>query len=136
MFWDMAYSFIKLISNRDGAEWVAKIRDTIEVHEQGTPQFRHGYWRQTFDTPSYQKYFEPPKQKTWSYHIIGTKESAVERASSKSFVAVLPDDKKKEVQDEIRRIVDEGAGKSWIDESQGTFEYPYKVDVVIFYKKV
>ncbi|KAF9564612.1 S-adenosyl-L-methionine-dependent methyltransferase [Agrocybe pediades] len=122
------------LEDRDGAEWVAKIRDLIEVHEQGTPQFRHGYWKQTFDTPSYQKFFEPPQQKTWSYHITGTKESAVDRASSKSFIAVLPDEKKKEVQNEIRKIVDEDTSKVWIDKSQGTFEYPYKVDVVICHK--
>ena len=121
---------------RDGAKWVAQIRDLIETYEQGTPQFRHGYWRQTFDTVSYQKYFQPHEQKTWSYHIQGTRESAVDRASSKSYIAVLPPDEKAAVQDAIRKIVDDdGAGKVWINESEGIFEYPYKVDVVIAHKK-
>jgi hypothetical protein len=120
---------------RDGAKWVAQVRDLIEVHEQGTPQFRHGYWKQTFDTPSYQKHFQPHEHKRWSYHIQGTKESVVDRASSKSYVAVLPADKKAEVQDAIRKIVDEDKEKVWIDEPQGIFEYPYKVDVIIAHKK-
>lgn len=66
--------------------------------------------------------------------IPGSKEGAVDRASSKSYVAVLPDDKKREVQDTIRNIVDEDQHKVWIDESQGVFEYPYKVYVVVSHK--
>ncbi|KAF9476583.1 methyltransferase type 11 [Pholiota conissans] len=77
------------LEDRDGAKWVAQVRDLIEFHEQGTPQFRHNHWRQTFDTPSYQKFFEPHIQKTWSYHIQGTKESVVDRASSKSYIMLV-----------------------------------------------
>ena len=120
---------------RDGAQWVAQVRDLIEEHEQGTPQFRHGYWRATFDTPSYKAHFEAPQEKIWSYVIPGSKEGAVDRASSKSYVAVLPDEKKKEVQDAIRKIVDEDKQKVWIDESQGLFEYPYKAYVVVSQRK-
>ncbi len=84
---------------------------------------------------SYQKYFQPHEQKTWSYHIQGTREGAVDRASSKSYIAVLPQDEKAAVQDAIRKIVDDGAEKVWINKSEGIFEYPYKVDVVIAHKK-
>lgn len=121
---------------RDGAKWVAQVRDLVEIHEKGTPQFRHGYWRQTFDTVSYQKCFQPHEQKSWNYHIQGTRESVVDRASSKSYIAVLPQDKKATVQNAIRKIVDDdGAEKVWINEDEGIFEYPYKVDVVIAHKK-
>lgn len=122
------------MENRDGAKWVAKLRDLIEAFEQGTPQFRHGYWKQTFDTPSYVKNFQPHEYKTWSYHIQGSKEGAVDRACSKSYIAVLPADKKVEVQDAIRKIVDEDTEKAWIDEANGIFEYPYKADVIIAHK--
>jgi len=91
-------------------------------------------WRKTFDTKSYQKEFQPPQEKIWAYHLEGTKDSAVDRASSKSYIAVLPEDKKREVQDEIRRIIDQSE-KVWIDESKGIFEYPYKTWVVIAHKK-
>ncbi|KDR81644.1 hypothetical protein GALMADRAFT_239720 [Galerina marginata CBS 339.88] len=132
---DGAVALIWNLEDRTGAPWVAQVRDLIEVHEQGTPQYRHNYWRQTFDAPSYQRAFQPPQERSWAYTLVGTKESAVDRASSKSYVAILPDDKKKEVQNEIRRIVDSDTTKVWIDKSKGTFEYPYKVDVVICQKK-
>jgi len=124
-----------LSSSRDRAEWVGKIRDLVEVHEKGAPQFRHMRWKKTFDTEAYQRFFEPPKEESWSYHITGSKESAVDRASSKSYIAVLPDNEKKEVQDKIRKIVDEDTSKVWINESEGTFEYPYKSYVVVCHKK-
>ncbi|KAF5330601.1 hypothetical protein D9619_005731 [Psilocybe cf. subviscida] len=128
-------AFIWNLEDRDGAQWVAQLRDLIEEHEQGTPQFRHGYWRATFVTPSYKAHFESPQEENWSYTIAGSKEGAVDRASSKSYVAVLPVDKKKEVQDAIRKIVDEDQQRVWIDKSQGIFEYPYKAYVVIAQKK-
>ncbi|KAF8910963.1 methyltransferase type 11 [Gymnopilus junonius] len=76
-------------------KWAAQIRDLIEVHEQGTPQYRHNYWRQVFETPPYKQSFEPPKEQRWSYYLTGTKDSAVDRALSKnemtvSFYANLP----------------------------------------------
>lgn len=59
----------------------------------------------------------------------------MERALSKSYIAVLQEDKKKEIADEIRRIIDSDSDKVWIDETKGTFEYPYKAHVVICYKE-
>ncbi|KAH9484251.1 putative methyltransferase-like C25B8.10 [Psilocybe cubensis] len=128
-------AFIWNLEDRDGAPWVAKVRDLYELYEQGTPQFRHEKWRATFDTPSYQKAFEPPREKQWTYILQGTKEGVVDRASSKSYIAVLPDTKKKEVQEEIRKIVDADSEKRWIDEPKGIFEYPYKCWVVLAHKK-
>ena len=124
-----------LLFYRDGARWASEVRDVIEVQEQGTPQFRHMYWRQTFDTQSYQREFNPPEENTWTYKLQADKEIVVDRASSKSYVAVLPDDKKAEVQEEIRKIVDQGLDRVWIDETQGLFEYPYKTWAVIAHKK-
>lgn len=92
-------------------------------------------WRQTFDTPSYQREFNPPEEKTWSYKLQASKEIVVDRACSKSYVTILPDDKKTELQEEIRKIVDRGLDRVWIDESKGLFEYPYKTWVVIAHKR-
>jgi len=119
---------------RDRAEWVAKIRDLIEMHERGTPQFRHMLWRKTFDIQAYQNLFQSPEEKTWEYSLEATEQSVVDRALSKSYIAILPDDKKAGAQEEIRKIL-RTSNKVWLNEPEGVFEYPYKAWVVVCHKK-
>lgn len=116
---------------RDGAGWVAQLRDRIERHENGTPQFRLNLWRATFDTPSYKQFFKPQEEEVWSYHLLGTQEIVIDRACSKSYVAVLPDDQKTQVVEDIKAILTKGDGLVWTDSEKGEFEYPYKTWVVI-----
>ncbi|KAH9842602.1 S-adenosyl-L-methionine-dependent methyltransferase [Rhodofomes roseus] len=123
------------LEDRDGAAWVAQLRDRIERHESGTPQFRLNLWRALFSTPSYQSLFQPPEEKTWTYALPGTRDIVVNRALSKSYVAVLPPDEKEKVVQDIDEILRKGEGRKWTDESQGIFEYPYGTLVVILRKK-
>ncbi|KAJ8462808.1 hypothetical protein ONZ45_g17803 [Pleurotus djamor] len=118
------------LEDRDAAKWVAQLRDRIEPHEQGSPQFRLGLWRQVFDTPSYMKFFEPHQEKTWDYTIPTDHSGVVNRAYSKSYIAVLSDDDKASVKQDIEAIVTKGEELKWIDQEVGTFEYPYKVLLV------
>ncbi|TFK76399.1 S-adenosyl-L-methionine-dependent methyltransferase [Pluteus cervinus] len=122
------------LEDRDGAKWVAELRDTYEQHEAGTPQFRKDLWRQTFATPGYLEFFKPPIEKVWTYTLNATVESVVNRVLSKSYVAVLPEEEKLQVQDNVRTIVGRGDGKIWIDEDKGVFEYPYKTWVVLAHR--
>lgn len=121
---------------RDKAQWVAQLRDRIERHEVGTPQFRHNFWRELFKVQSYQKDFESPKEKVWSYSLPTTAEVVVDRACSKSYIAVLTEGEKTSVKEDVKRIVDRGNDKVWVDEDQGVFEYPYRTFVVIANLKV
>ncbi|KZT67756.1 S-adenosyl-L-methionine-dependent methyltransferase [Daedalea quercina L-15889] len=123
------------LEDRDGAGWVAQLRDRIERHENGTPQFRLNLWRALFSTPSYTSSFQPHEEQTWKYHLSGTRDIVVNRALSKSYITVLPPDEKEKVVADIDEILRQGEGKKWIDESQGIFEYPYGTMVVIFRKK-
>jgi hypothetical protein len=123
------------INIRDAARWVAQLRDHIEKHENGTPQFRLGLWRQTFDTPPYQRAFLPPIEKSWPYTLPATVDTAVDRAASKSYIAVLPEDEKAEALSSVKMIVQKGEDKVWIDEAKDLFEYPYKCYVVVSQKK-
>lgn len=129
------YFYWLLIIHRDGAKWVAQVRDTIEQHEHGTPQFRLELWRAFFRTPEYEASFEAPNEKTWSYHLEGTEDIVVDRASSKSYIAVLPPDEKAKVQATIREILKRGDDLEWIDKEKGVFKYPYKTWVVTSKKK-
>ncbi|KAF8447430.1 S-adenosyl-L-methionine-dependent methyltransferase [Boletus edulis BED1] len=130
-----AVAFIWNLENRDAAGWVAQLRDRIEIHERGSPQFRLGLWRQAFSTESYNNYFKPPEEKEWVYQVATSEEICVDRALSKSYISILPPDQKQSVIDDIKAIVARGDGKVWIDESKGVFEYPYKTLVVLARKK-
>ncbi|KAK2466880.1 hypothetical protein APHAL10511_001138 [Amanita phalloides] len=124
-------AFLWNLEDRGRAKWVAQVRERIERHEAGSPQFRLMLWRQTFETTSYQKYFQAPVEKIWSVVFPATVDIAVDRACSKSYIAVLEDDEKENVTHEIKQIVDRGEDRVWIDEEAGVFEYPYQTWVVL-----
>lgn len=128
-------TFVWNLEDRNGAQWVAQLRDRIERHEQGSPQFRLGLWRQTFDTDSYKKFFEPQEEKVWSYKLPVTLGIALDRASSKSYIAVLSEDEHAQVKTDVKTILERGEGMVWMDESKGIFEYPYQTLVVVARKK-
>ncbi|KZT26356.1 S-adenosyl-L-methionine-dependent methyltransferase [Neolentinus lepideus HHB14362 ss-1] len=123
------------LEDRDAARWVAQLRDRIESHESGTPQFRLGLWRQTFNTPNYQSIFQPPIEKTWDRSLPGTLEIAIDRACSKSYIAVLPEAEKKKVVEDVTEIVKRGDDMTWQEKEKGVFDYPYRTYVVIWKKK-
>ncbi|GBE81906.1 S-adenosyl-L-methionine-dependent methyltransferase [Sparassis crispa] len=123
------------LENRDGAPWVAQLRDRIEPEELRTPQFRLGLWRAMFATPSYTARFAPPDERTWSYALTGTRALVLDRAQSKSYIAILPPDDKAAVVRDINAVLDRADGLVWLDQKEGVFEYPYKTLVVIARKK-
>lgn len=114
---------------------MAQLRDRIERHEEGTPQYHRGFWRQAFNAVSYKKFFQEPEEKVWSYELPVTQEIAINRAMSKSYISILPDNEKQQVQTDLEAIVQRGDGLVWLDESKGIFEYPYETLMVIARKK-
>ncbi|KAJ6496702.1 S-adenosyl-L-methionine-dependent methyltransferase, partial [Mycena vitilis] len=128
-------AFVWNLEDRDAAKWVAQVRDRIEQHEQGSPQYRLGLWRQAFDTAAYQKAFEPPEEQNWSAPLPATLDVVVDRACSKSYMAILAGDDKLKVREDLTAIVKRGEGKVWKNEGEGLFEYPYKTDLVIARRK-
>ncbi|KAH6918533.1 S-adenosyl-L-methionine-dependent methyltransferase [Coprinopsis sp. MPI-PUGE-AT-0042] len=128
-------AFIWNLEDRGAADWVGQIRDLIEAHEKGTPQFRQNLWRQCFETASYKEAFQTPDEQVKPYYIEGTEQGAVDRASSKSYIAILPPDEKGRVQQTIREIVRRGDGLEWIDKEKGVFKYPYQTWLVVSQKK-
>ncbi|KAI0256831.1 S-adenosyl-L-methionine-dependent methyltransferase [Lactifluus subvellereus] len=121
--------------DRETAAWVAQVRDLIEQFEQGTPQFRLGLWRALFETQSFKGLFQPHQERSWSYSLMSSLEIVTDRAMSKSYIAVQPEDIKTTIKADIKEIIDRGDGRRWIDEDKGFFEYPYKTLVVVFHRK-
>ncbi|KAG2753235.1 S-adenosyl-L-methionine-dependent methyltransferase [Suillus brevipes Sb2] len=132
---DGAVVFIWNLEDRDGAGWVAQLRDRIEAHEKGTPQFRLNLWRKTFSTPEYISLFHPQEEEEWAYHLLANEQIVTDRAQSKSYIAVLPPDEKAKVVEDIKGILDRGDGRVWINKEEGTYQYPYKTYIVVARKK-
>lgn len=124
-------AFVWNLEDRDRARWVAQLRDRIESHEEGTPQFRLGLWRKTFDTPNYQQLFAPPEETVIPYEIPGTRKLAIDRACSKSYITVLPQEKKDQVVSDLKVILERGDDLTWIDKEEGVLAYPYQTFIVI-----
>ena len=120
----------------DAAAWVGQLRDRIEGHEKGTPQFRLGLWRAWSSTPGYKEHFESPEETTWANNLLGTEKIVVDRACSKSYIAVLPESERESVKSDVRAILSRGDGLVWSDKEKGEFDYPYKTYAVIARKKV
>ncbi|KAF8892550.1 S-adenosyl-L-methionine-dependent methyltransferase [Infundibulicybe gibba] len=123
------------LEDRNRSPWVADLRTRIEQHEKGTPQFRLGLWRQVFDTPFYQQFFQLPEEKVWPYVLHATVENVVERVCSKSYISILSDDEKAQVKEDVLAICRRREDKVWINESEGVFEYPYEAFMMIARKK-
>lgn len=105
----------------------------IEAHEDGSPQFRLGLWRQLYDTPSFKQHFNAAQENSWDYVLESNTEIVIDRALSKSYTVVLPDDKKKEIADKIKGYLEEGKGL--VRKNEEEFEYPYKTLVVTAIKE-
>jgi hypothetical protein len=121
-------------TDSEAARWVAQIRDTIEIYENGTPQFRLNLWCQTFSTLAYLEHFKAPEEHTWSRVIPTTEEGAYNRAFSASYVAALGDEEKAVVRTRLRSVLERAEERIWIDEASGIFEYPYKTFLVLMHK--
>ena len=119
----------------EGAAWVAQVRDLIEQFEQGTPQFRLDLWRALFETQSFQSLFQPQKEGLWCYSLVSSLDSVIDRAMSKSYIAVQPEDIKARIKSDITEIAQRGDGKQWVEKDNGLFEYPYRTLVVVFQRK-
>jgi len=118
-----------------GTKWVARNRELYEQYEGGTPQFRLGLWRRMFETRAFKELFNPQEERevTWIFPV--DLEGAVNRVFTKSYIAILPDEEKAQLRDEISANVHHGEGRKWIDQSRGIFEYPHKNLVVIVRRK-
>ena len=98
---------------------------------------RSGRWKSIFTTPTYAELFEPPIEKEgWPFALPTTQELAIQRAMSKSPLAVQSDEGKKKAEEVLKEILQRGEGLKWIDQEAGVFEYPYTTEVVIVKQKV
>eukprot|EP01101_Sappina_pedata_P001701 TRINITY_DN1177_c0_g1_i1.p1 TRINITY_DN1177_c0_g1~~TRINITY_DN1177_c0_g1_i1.p1 ORF type:complete len:275 (-),score=102.97 TRINITY_DN1177_c0_g1_i1:128-952(-) len=134
------------LENRDGAPWVADLRDIYERYENNTPQYRLGLWKKVWQTDLASTLFHPdavlPHAQD-SYTMASTAAMVWGRVLSKSYISDLAskdpqefDKMKKDVFEVIRRIPGfEGIGEiDEISETEKWVEYPYKTDAYCYRK--
>ena len=122
-----------------------------------------GYWKNTLDSESAQTAFHPWTHDVYTQTLESTEQGVVDRVLSKSYITALSQEDRDNLVAEIRKIVQRGDGKVWIDQAQGIFgkrwagrpvagdgrrgggltrafwwhaaEYKYKTDLYTFVKK-
>ena len=135
LFEPLTFPLIWSAVHSDAATWIGQLRDRIERHEKGTPQFRLGLWRAWSSAPGFKENFESPEETTWAYNLLGSEKIVVDRACSKSYIALLGPEDKQKVVDDIDKIIKQKDNFKYIDEEKGIFEYPYQTFLVIARKK-
>jgi len=63
-----------------------------------------------------------------------TIEGVVARGLSKSYISVLPQEEQNKVEDSLRNVLGTEQ-KTWINEGEGAFEYPYETTLVTVRRK-
>ncbi|KAH9808617.1 S-adenosyl-L-methionine-dependent methyltransferase [Melampsora americana] len=123
------------LKDRERYEWVGRIRDSYELYESGTPQYRLGLWKTLFQTKTFKSSFKllPPDEVpnpsnstttlTFNKNVDDriddsiptltvltetplTLEGLQARILSKSYITVLDSDKQERLRDEIKSIWD------------------------------
>ena len=89
----------------------------------------------TWSTPGYQANFEPAEENVWSYVLPGTRDIVIDRACSKSYIAILEPEARQKVIDDLDEVLKRKENFTWIDEEKGIFEYPYQTFLYIARKK-
>ncbi len=80
-----------------------------------------GYWKNTLDSESAQTDFHPWTHDVYSQTLESTEQGVIDRVLSKSYITALSQEDKDNLVAEIKRIVQKGDGKVWIDQDKGIF---------------
>lgn len=82
--------------------WIARLNEVIDRAEDGHPRFRTGAWREAFDLVAL---FEPIEEASFEHIQRGDRETIVDRVASISYIAAMPEARRRVVLDEVRDIL-------------------------------
>jgi SAM-dependent methyltransferase len=86
----------------ESVPWILLITELIEPYRGDTPSHRSRRWMDAFGTTDG---FDPLALRAFPYVHRTTREGTVARVLSISFISALPDAERRDVADEVRRIV-------------------------------
>ncbi|HEY5019426.1 MAG TPA: class I SAM-dependent methyltransferase [Steroidobacteraceae bacterium] len=86
----------------ESVSWVAAISELMRPYESGVPRFYTDRWRQAFSGDL----FGDLQETCFAYEHLGTPQAVViDRVLSVSFIAVLPQEQKRQVADQLRTLI-------------------------------
>jgi MOSC domain-containing protein YiiM/SAM-dependent methyltransferase len=88
---------------RDDSEpWVARLNEIIDGADDGHPRFRHGGWREPFESTAL---LEPLQETTLQSIQRTTAEGVVDRVASISYIAAMGEEDREPVLADVRRLL-------------------------------
>ncbi|KAG1473601.1 hypothetical protein G6F56_000861 [Rhizopus delemar] len=121
------------MESRERSEWIAKLRDEYEKYEESAPQYRHGKWKNAFDTEKARSLYQLPLQhKRFSNDIPAVRSNVWTRILSKSYIAVLDIEQQEKIKKNVEKIMSE---YSFPPNDNETFIYAHDTDLFWCQKK-
>ncbi|CAO3650145.1 unnamed protein product [Cunninghamella blakesleeana] len=118
------------MESKKNTRWVEEIRKLYEVYDAEAPQYRKGTWKKVFETDEAKSLFELPfHQKEFDYQMPFLRDLIYPRISSKSYIAILSDDKKEKLRQDIETVLD-NPDFDFKADKDGRFIYPHETDLV------
>ncbi|KAI9015767.1 S-adenosyl-L-methionine-dependent methyltransferase [Phycomyces nitens] len=115
------------MESKERSEWVADIRKIYEAYDEAAPQYRKGRWRKVFETEEAKKLFELPLHElTFSNDFNVPTNHVFERVLTKSYIAILSDEEKAKLRQDIQaKLIPE---KGFVPKD-GKILYPHDTDL-------
>ncbi|KAG0747287.1 hypothetical protein G6F57_007487 [Rhizopus arrhizus] len=121
------------LESRDRSEWIGKLRDLYEQHELSAPQYRHGKWKDVFNTEEAKSLYTLPLQHQRFNNDIPTVRSLVwTRILSKSYVAILNEEEQEKLHQKVEKVMND---YQFPADDNETFIYRHDTDLFWCQKK-
>jgi SAM-dependent methyltransferase len=111
------------VRDEERSAFWARLTPAIEPYRNDTPNHRSTAWRREFEQ---NERFTPLQTRSFEYEHSTTREGAVDRVLSISFIAALPSDERDRVRETVLRLLDEDPR---IGPRADRFGLPYRTDV-------
>ena len=108
----------------ESVPWVAELTNLMEPYRGDTPSYRTGNWRRGLDATDQ---FTPLERMQFRYDQPMTVDGLLDRVLSVSFMAALPADGRRTVEERVRRLAATDPALAGRD----TFALPYRTDVYV-----
>jgi MOSC domain-containing protein YiiM/SAM-dependent methyltransferase len=107
--------------------WTARLDEIIDRADDGHPRYRTGAWREGFDRTAL---FESLQEATYETVQRGSPETIVDRVASISYVAAMPEARRRAVLDEVRELL------ATDPETAGATDLELRYDANVYWARV